>query len=77
MLMHDLQNVIQVFANLAVASAMGLCLIIGAAGTLQQRIAYDCGNCRASYATAKPQHVAALTQTHPAIKPVSMASIVD
>lgn len=46
MLLNDIQNAVQIFANLAVASAMGLCLVIGVAGTFNQRLAYDCQSCR-------------------------------
>ena len=42
------QHAVQVFANLVVASTMGLSLAIGIAGAFHQRFPLDCGACQAS-----------------------------
>jgi hypothetical protein len=43
-----IQHSIQVFANLVVASTMGLSLAIGVAGAFQHRFPLDCIACHAS-----------------------------
>jgi hypothetical protein len=57
-MLNTVQHAVQVFANLVVASTMGLCLAIGVAGTMQHRFPLDCGACLASSApvliSAKP-----------------------
>ncbi len=45
------QHAVQVFANLVVASTMGLSLAIGVAGAFQQRFPLDCATCQASVAS--------------------------
>ncbi len=52
------QHAVQVFANLVVASTMGLSLAIGVAGAFHQRFPLDCATCQAGVAStvtaAKP-----------------------
>jgi len=78
MLLNDIQNAVQIFANLAVASAMGLCLVIGVAGTLNYRFAYDCQTCRIDAARkTSPGLALAPAMTAPgAVKPVAVAMTV-
>ena len=52
-MLTDIQNMVHVFANLAVGSTTALCLVIGIAGTFQQRFPYECGHCRVSVDYAK------------------------
>ena len=66
-MLHEIQDMIQVFANLAVASATALCFVIGIAGTFQQRMPYDCGTCRPAVVVAKATPIAPT--------PVKLASI--
>ena len=47
-----IQHAVQVFANLVVASTMGLSLAIGVAGAFQHRFPLDCGACQSVYAPA-------------------------
>lgn len=78
MLLNDIQNAVQIFANLAVASAMGLCLVIGIAGTFNQRLAYDCQTCRldASRKTSPGVALAPTMNTPAHVKPVAVAMTV-
>ncbi len=46
------QHAVQVFANLVVASTMGLSLAIGVAGAFHQRFPLDCVSCQASQVIA-------------------------
>ena len=46
------QHAVQVFANLVVASTMGLSLAIGVAGAFHQRFPLDCSSCQTSVMTA-------------------------
>jgi len=46
------QHAVQVFANLVVASTMGLSLAIGVAGAFQQRFPLDCASCQSTMLTA-------------------------
>ena len=43
-----IQHSVQVFANLVVASTMGLSLASGVAGAFQQRFPLECAACHAS-----------------------------
>ena len=43
------QHAVQVFANLVVASTMGLSLAIGVAGAFNQRFPLDCGTCQSGH----------------------------
>ena len=43
-----IQHAVQVFANLVVASTMGLSLAIGAAGAFQPRFPLDCQSCHST-----------------------------
>ena len=55
------QHAVQVFANLVVASTMGLSLAIGIAGAFQHRFPLDCPSCQTStvaMAAAKSVRVA-------------------
>ncbi|MEQ1648101.1 MAG: hypothetical protein ABL898_05890 [Hyphomicrobiaceae bacterium] len=62
-MINDIQHMIHVFANLAVASTTALCLMIGVAGTLKQSIPFDCVQCRAgvNYARLAPAPVRTVT----------------
>ena len=40
------QHAVQLFANLVVASTMGLSIAIGVAGAFHQRFPLDCGACQ-------------------------------
>ena len=42
------QHAVQVFANLVVASTMGLSLAIGTAGAFKQRFPLDCPSCQSA-----------------------------
>jgi len=44
------QHAVQFFANLVVASTMGLSLAIGVAGAFHQRFPVDCGSCSVTMA---------------------------
>jgi hypothetical protein len=57
------QHAVQVFANLVVASTMGLSLAIGVAGAFQQRFPLDCTTCQASAAS-----MAIATKSAPTLK---------
>ena len=46
------QHAVQVFANLVVASTMGMSLAIGVAGAFQHRFPVDCAGCQATTMTA-------------------------
>ena len=46
------QHAVQVFANLVVASTMGLSLAIGVAGAFQHRFPLDCAACQSTTLTA-------------------------
>ena len=58
------QHAVQVFANLVVASTMGLSLAIGAAGAFQHRFPLNCPSCQLA-----PQ-----VASHVAVKGVVLAS---
>ncbi len=51
-MINAIQHSIQVFANLVVASTMGLSLAIGVAGAFQHRFPLDCVSCHGSAAPA-------------------------
>lgn len=68
-MLNDIQNMVLVFANLAVASATAMCFVIGIAGTFNQRLPYDCYACRPAAV-----EVAKLTPATP--RPIALASIV-
>jgi hypothetical protein len=53
-----IQHSVQVFANLVVASTMGLSLAIGVAGVFQHRFPLDCVAC---HATAMPTLTSAIS----------------
>lgn len=77
MLLNDIQNAVQIFANLAVASAMGLCLVLGVAGTLNYRFEYDCQACRIDVARRlAPQPIAGVPARMLPAKPVAVAMTV-
>ena len=46
MLVSEIQNVIQLFANLLVAGATGLCFVIAASGVLQQPLKPQGASCK-------------------------------
>ncbi len=46
------QHAVQVFANLVVASTMGLSLAIGVAGAFHQRFPLECAACQSSQTAA-------------------------
>ena len=46
------QHTVQLFANLVVASTMGLSLALGVAGSFHQRVPLDCSACRYTPAPA-------------------------
>ena len=58
------QHAVQVFANLVVASTMGLSLAIGVAGAFHHRFPLDCAACQhtASVAAAPSRLVLASTR---------------
>jgi hypothetical protein len=47
-MINAVQHAVQVFANLVVASTMGLSLAIGVAGAFQHRFPLDCLSCQSS-----------------------------
>ena len=49
-MINAVQHAVQVFANLVVASTMGLSLAIGVAGAFQHRFPLECQACHASSA---------------------------
>ena len=46
------QHAVQVFANLVVASTMGLSLAIGVAGAFHHRFPLDCASCQSTVSVA-------------------------
>jgi hypothetical protein len=47
-MLNAIQHSVQVFANLVVASTMGLSLAIGVAGAFQHRFPLECVSCHGS-----------------------------
>jgi hypothetical protein len=45
-MINAVQHAVQVFANLVVASTMGLSLAIGVAGAFQHRFPLECASCQ-------------------------------
>lgn len=65
-MINAVQHAVQVFANLVVASTMGLSLAIGVAGAFQHRFPLECISCHAS---AVPSLLSGITA------PVVLASL--